>query len=308
MWLKCLGLGDLIGKLKSISTSQCYNIVMTKTLVTHKNPDLDAITSLWLFIRFDQSHYGDAKLEFIPASTTYKNLPVDSDPDVVHVDVGFGRFDHHMPGGYTTCGSKLVYEHLVAQGIVSPSDIALKQMAEFALSIDRFEDSGWDEPLAIRYAFTLHEVIPSLHILQTMDNEAVTRYVFVYLDGVYQRLKQVIKAQEEIVSGTQFTWSKGKGLAILSGNSEVIKIAQKQGYSLVILKHPDYGHMRIKAVPEKNIDLTPLYDKIMKFDRPDQWFLHPSKQMLLNGSDKSSPKDPTTLGISEVVDLAKEVL
>ncbi len=280
---------------------------MSKTLVTHKNPDLDAITSLWLLIRFDQSHYGDAHLEFIPASTTYKNLTVDSDPDVVHVDVGFGRFDHHMPGGYETCGSKLVYENLVAQGLVPPSDTALKRMTEFALSIDRFEDSGWDEPLAVRYAYTLHEVIPPLHSLGVMDNEAVARYVFLYLDGVYQRLKQVVKAEEEIKTGEEFSWAVGKGIAILSANSEVIKIAQKLGYTLVILKHPDYGHMRIKVVPEKNIDLTVLYDKILEHDRPDQWFLHPSKQMLLNGSDKSSPKDPTNLALQEVVDFVKEV-
>lgn len=280
---------------------------MAKTLVTHKNPDLDAITSLWLFIRFDQSHYGDAHLEFIPASTTYKNLPVDSDPDVVHVDVGYGRFDHHMPGGYETCASKLVYEHLVAQGLVAPSDTAIRQMVDFSLAIDRFEDSSWDEPLAIRYAYTLHEVIPALHTLAVMDNESVARYVFIYLDGVYQRLKQVVKAEEEIKGGVEFSWEKGRGIALLSGSSEAIKIAQKQGFSLVILKHPDYGHMRIKAVPEKNIDLTPLYDKILKHDRPDQWFLHPSKQMLLNGSDKSSPKEPTHLGIDEVVALVKEV-
>lgn len=280
---------------------------MAKTLVTHKNPDLDAITSLWLFIRFDQSHYGDAHLEFIPASTTYKNLPVDSDPDVVHVDVGYGRFDHHMPGGYETCASKLVYEHLVAQGLVAPSDTAIRQMVDFSLAIDRFEDSSWDEPLAIRYAYTLHEVIPALHTLAVMDNEVVARYVFIYLDGVYQRLKQVVKAEEEIKGGVEFGWEKGRGIALLSGSSEAIKIAQKQGFSLVILKHPDYGHMRIKAVPEKNIDLTPLYDKILKHDRPDQWFLHPSKQMLLNGSDKSSPKEPTHLGIDEVVALVKEV-
>lgn len=280
---------------------------MAKTLVTHKNPDLDAITSLWLLVRFDQSHYGDAHLEFIPASTTYKNLPVDSDPEVVHVDVGYGQFDHHLPGGYETCAAKLVYEHLVAQGLVAPSDTAIRQMVDFALAIDRFEDSSWDEPLAIRYAYTLHEVIPALHTLAVMDNEAVARYVFIYLDGVYQRLKQVVKAEEEIKTGAEFSWEKGRGIAMLSANSEAIKIAQKKGYSLVILKHPDYGHMRIKAVPEKNIDLTPLYDKILKHDKPDQWFLHASKQMLLNGSDKSSPKEPTSLGLEEVVALVKEV-
>lgn len=280
---------------------------MAKTLVTHKNPDLDAITAMWLFIRFDQSRFGDAHLEFTPAGETYRNQIVDTDPDVVHVDNGKGRFDHHSPGGYETCASKLVYEHLVSDGLVSPTDRALKEMIEFSLDIDRFVDFGWSEPFATRHSYTLHEVIPALHSLQTMDNEAVARYVFVYLDGVYQRLKMLHEAQDEIVQGFSFDWALGKGMALESTNNEVVKTAQKSGYLLVIQRHPEKGHMRIKAVPEHGIDLTPLYDKILLSDTPDQWFLHPSKQMLINGWDKAGHKKPTNLKLMEMVALCKEV-
>ncbi len=280
---------------------------MSKLIVTHLHPDLDAIMSAWMLVRFDQPRFGDATLTFVPAGKTYKDQTVDSDADIVHVDNGRGRFDHHVDGGYETCAAMLVYQDLLLQGLVSTSDKAIKQMAEFALAIDRFEDSGWNDPLAVRYAFTLHEVIPMLHAGQTMDDSAVTRYVFVYLDAVYLRLKQLHQAEEEIKSGDEFSTKMGKGLAVLTGNNEVTKIAQKLGYGLVIIKNPKYGYMKIKGVPDKKIDLTPLYDKIMLFDRPDQWYLHPSKQMLLNGSDKSNPKDPTTLELSEVVDLVKEV-
>lgn len=280
---------------------------MAKLIVTHNHPDLDAIMSVWMLMRFDQPRYGDAGLAFVPAGTTYKGQTVDSDPNVVHVDNGRGKYDHHTPGGYETCAAKLVHQDLVKQGAVGASDQALSQMSEFALAIDRFEDSGWDEPLATRYAFTLHEVIPMLHGLQTMDDEAVVRYVLVYLDAVYLRLKQLHEAEEIIATGDEFECGLGRGVAVLSGNNEVVKIAQKKGYALVVLQNPKYGYMRIKGVPGKNIDLTPLYDKIMQVDRPDQWYLHPSRQMLLNGSDKSSPKDPTTLKLDEVVSLVKEV-
>lgn len=280
---------------------------MAKLIVTHLHPDLDAIMSSWLLVRFDQPRFGDAALAFVPAGKTYKDQVVDSDPGIVHVDNGRGKFDHHHEGGYETCAAQLVYQDLLKQGLVNPSDKPLKQMTEFALAIDRFEDSGWENPLAVRYAFVLHEVIPMLHGLQTMDDEAVTRYVFIYLDGVYLRLKQLREAEEEIKKGESFTTKMGKGLAVLTGNNEVTKIAQKLGYSLVIIKNPKFGYMKIKGVPEKKIDLTPLYDKIMLFDKPDQWYLHPSRQMLLNGSDKSNPKDPTSLELEEVVDLVKEV-
>lgn len=186
-------------------------IMMAEKIVTHKNPDLDAITAMWLLIRFDQSRYGDAHLEFTPAGETYKNAPVDTDPDVVHVDNGRGRFDHHSPGGYETCAAKLVYEHLVSEGLISPSDRAIEEMVAFSLDIDRFADFAWTEPFSTRYSYILHEVIPVLHSLQTMDNEAVARYVFVYLDGVYQRLKMLHEAQDEIVQGTSFEWAGGEG-------------------------------------------------------------------------------------------------
>ncbi len=66
----------------------------TKTLVTHIFPDLDAVTSLWLFDRYDDD-FDKAKLEFVPAGGTFGGESVDSDPDIVHVDTGLGRFDHH---------------------------------------------------------------------------------------------------------------------------------------------------------------------------------------------------------------------
>lgn len=55
------------------------------------------------------------------------------------------------------------------------------------------------------------------------------------------------------------------------------------------------------------IDLTPLYDRILLSDSPDQWFLHPSKQMLINGWDKAGHKKPTNLTLVEMVVLCNEV-
>ena len=40
-------------------------------IVTHIHPDLDAIMSSWLLVRFNQPQFGDAKFEFVPAPTTY---------------------------------------------------------------------------------------------------------------------------------------------------------------------------------------------------------------------------------------------
>jgi hypothetical protein len=141
---------------------------MSKLIVTHIHPDLDAIMSSWLLVRFDQPRYGDAKFAFVPAPQTYKGLPPDNDPNVVHTDVGAGKFDHHKPGGFTTCASKLVWEELVGDKLINEEDEALKEMVKIAYEIDTFADCYWvgtDQP---RMAMMLHEIIPALHRLRRM--------------------------------------------------------------------------------------------------------------------------------------------
>ena len=73
-------------------------------------PDLDAISSVWLLKKFD-SEFENAEVKFVPAGTTYQNKVVDSDPDVVHVDTGLGRFDHHQSED-RICAAELVFNYL----------------------------------------------------------------------------------------------------------------------------------------------------------------------------------------------------
>lgn len=280
---------------------------MPKTIVTHKNPDLDAIMSVWLLVRFDQSRYGDAKLEFIPASTTYKDLPVDSDPEVVHTDVAYGRFDHHQPGAPQTCASKLVWEYLVAQNLVSPTDQALESMIEYAMEIDHFQDCFWDEAKFPRFAFTLSEIIPAMHRLQVYDNEAVTRTVWVYLDAVYQRLKDAEKSAEAIRTGQVFESAWGRGIVVVTGADDVSKAAQRQGYMIVVVHDPEKGYLKIKLRPDASHDLQALYDKIVLAESPKRWFYHNSGLMLFSGSDKGSAKEKTELTPADILEMVKGV-
>src|SRR3989344_2597863 len=96
-----------------------------KIVVTHISPDFDGIPAIWLLRRF-HPEYKNARVELVPAgNNTYNNQPVDSDPDVLHVDVGGGKFDHHGTNDFT-CGAKLVWEWLVKEGCVKADDKALE--------------------------------------------------------------------------------------------------------------------------------------------------------------------------------------
>lgn len=280
---------------------------MPKTLVTHKNPDLDAITSLWLLVRFDQSRYGDAEIVLVPAGNTYRDEIVDSDSEVVHADVGYGRFDHHQPGAAKKCATELVYESLIQEGLVSPSDTSLKEMVEYVHEIDFFQDCFWDEGSDSRYAFYLSEIIPALHRLQIHDNEAVVRMVFVMLDGVYQRLKDRSNAMVAIEDGIKFESLWGQSIMVVTGADDVSKIAQRMGYDLVLIVDQDKGYLKIKLRPDNKHNLDSIYAKICERDDPSGWFYHNSGLMLFSGSDKGVSRVKTKITPEELLELIKKI-
>ena len=71
-----------------------------KKIVTHINPDLDAVTSVWLIKRFLPG-WEDVEVEFVSATaSTEKQTQADQNPEVLWVDVGRGKLDHHQTGNY----------------------------------------------------------------------------------------------------------------------------------------------------------------------------------------------------------------
>lgn len=280
---------------------------MAKIIVTHHHPDLDAIMSVWLLVRFDQPNFGDAALAFVQAPLTYKGQVVDSDKDIVHVDVGGGRFDHHKPGGFATSAARLVWEDLVAQGLVSPTDLALRQMTEVGYEIDTFADCYWEEAGKPRAAFALHEILPALHRLQIYDNEAVTRLGFTYLDAVYQRLKDYQRGKEAINEGQEFVCAWGRGIVVETAADDVSKIAQKMGYDLVLIHDTEHGYLKIKTAPKVEKSLEDLYVKICERESAKRWVYHNSGHMLFSGSDKGKLREPTELTVSDLMRMIKEV-
>ena len=66
-----------------------------KIIVTHFSPDLDAITSIWLIKKFLPG-WQDAEVQFAPAGKALDNRSPDENPDIIHVDTGLGKFDHHQ--------------------------------------------------------------------------------------------------------------------------------------------------------------------------------------------------------------------
>ncbi len=287
-----------------------YDSLM-KLLVTHRSPDLDAISSLWVLKRFDARTYADAKLFFVNAGDSV-DLRTASDmgfspEDITHTDTGLGEFDHHQQdrGMQRICATSLVVDYVTHIHPELEEDDALKFISEYVTAIDHFEENAWENATDLKYQCMIHNLIDGFREAGAQDDEMVVHFGFQCLDAAYTSVKQQIEAQKEIDEKKQeFETKWGKALAIESSNDEVMKIAQKSGYVVAVRKDPHRGDIRIKAVPGKNIDLTPIANTIMKMDTVGRWYFHPAKTMLLNGSSKEDAnRKPSPLTLAEVMEV-----
>ncbi len=280
--------------------------------MTHEAPDLDAVAAVWVLKRFDKERCGEAGVEFVAAGDS---LSVEvmrerglKDSEVVHVDTGMGEFDHHTEelAQKRVCAASLVYDYMVNKFSDMIHDDALARMVEIFVEIDHFGEVDWPEPNDDRYMFFLDEV---LHHLKTVgeSDEGVVEFGIKALDSVHAAFSVKVSAEEEVKKGREFETKWGKGLAMETSNDEVIKYGQKSGYAIVVRKDPELGNVRIKAVPEKNIDLTQVYERILVRDQGATWYFHPAKTMLLNGSRKKRDQVPSSLALAEVVEIISSV-
>jgi len=276
-----------------------------KTIVTHISPDLDAHTACWLIKRFLPG-WKDAHIKYVGAGLTLSDAIVDSDEKIIHVDTGMGRFDHHQTDNYT-CAAKLVYDFLLKEGHVSQKiEEALKRLVNFVNETDHFKQAYYPEADSDRYDFCLHQIIEGLKNVIKNENEMI-EYVFKLLDTQLQILRNKVGAEEEIKKGFVFQSKWGKTLVMETKNSEAINLALKMHFHFVAKKDPVKGNIRIKTLPDKKLDLTPLYKEIVKKDKKATWFLHVSKNMLLNGSAKNSKFIPSRLSASELIAIIKSI-
>jgi len=284
-----------------------------KKIVTHINPDLDAIFSVWLLKRFlpasprGEPGWQEAEIEFCPSGSTFNHELVDSNPEVLHVDVGGGKLDHHQTNEFLSA-AKLSFDYLLEERKgekLSPlEEQALKLMVEVVNEVDNARELTWEEIKKPRYEFYLHELFWGLRGLGASDLETV-QYGLKSLDAILHNFKNRLKAQEEIKEGQEFETIWGKVLALETGNEAVLREGEKEGYCLVVKKDPKEGGVRIYALPSSKVDLQKDYDFLKAKDKGGEWFLHSSHKILLNES-RTKPMKPTKLSLEEIIEVLKK--
>lgn len=291
---------------------------MKNLLVTHTNPDLDAVSALWLFKRFVDG-WEDAELRFVLAGKSYKTT--NHYDQIIHVDTGMGEFDHHQDNR-NTCATKLVFDYLVQyegkSGKAPYGDVkhiqreALARMVAVINEIDHFRQVYFPDANADYHQFHLDDILGGLNLVLTDTGSGDIELVdfgTTALDGIYRVFQNKVRAEKEIEKGgvievkTRF----GPAIGFETGNDAVLDIAQKQGFVIAVRKDARKGYVRIKSLPDKGIDLEPLYELLHTKDPEATWFLHASHSMLLNGSTKNPRMKASTMPLTHIMDLIRKL-
>jgi len=276
-----------------------------KTIVTHMSPDLDAIASVWLLRTFYPDCF-DALVEFVPAGQTLEGRPADDNPNIIHVDTGMGKFDHHQSNEYT-CASQKIFLFLKEKHYLKPQQVEpLERMVDVITSFDHFGEASLPDADADIYDFMYIGILDGLKMLY-QDDAKILQLGSELLNGLLQTFSNKVFAQSEIKRGLVFTSSWGKTLALETDSEEAVRLAQKSGFEMVVRKGKKHGHIRVKLLPSKKKTLKNLYDILVKKDPKATWFYHASGHMILNGSTKNPNSIPSTLHLADIVSMIKEL-
>lgn len=275
-----------------------------KKIITHINPDLDAICSVWLLKKFHPD-FKEAEIIFVPAGETYENKQVDSDPNIIHVDTGEGKFDHHQLVE-KTCSAELLFKYLKSKFGFLKNDKSLIRLIKLVIEIDHFGECLWPQADADYYELGIVDILNGLKLAGLLDDNGLINFGSKCLEGIHSSLKIKTEAEDELKKSQEFQTPWGRGIACLTANSTVIKLGQKKGFVLVVQKDPETELVRIKARPDSKVDLTKAYEEFKRLDPQATWFLHINKKMLLNGSTRNPKMKPTNLSLIKLIKVLKK--
>jgi hypothetical protein len=262
------------------------------TIVGHLAPDLDCLTAIWILVRFGGAE--EATLAFVPTGSTLDQAAVDSDPAIVHVDTGGGRFDHHHTADVSLSAAELVRRE------VAPRDEALRRLVDQVTRLDHAEAGGGRMPIF----FNINDLIAGYNALYPTRPHHVALAMQPNLDAWYEHELRQIRLEKAFARRTEFNTRWGLGIAMQSDDGASSKLAY--GHGAVLFAYRDrLGYMGIAAKSQSDVDLEPVYVDLKRIDSEADWYLHPNRRLLLCGTPKSPPRQRSDLSLAELVEVIK---
>jgi hypothetical protein len=275
--------------MRSESERETARVSLATTIVGHQAPDLDCLTAIWILMRF--GGYADAHLHFVAAGTTLDDRPVDSDPQVIHVDTGRGRYDHHQSSHASLCAAELV------RRAVAPRDVLLSGLVEQVNRIDHATDRDGRNAQGF---FNIQALVDGLNLIYPHEPLRVAQAMLPNLDAWYQRAARQQRLEEAFETRIEFETRWGLGIAMESADGASSRLAFRRGAVLYAYRDGQ-GWMGIAAQSRSNVNLRPVYRDLQKVDTGADWYLHPNGRLLLCGTAKAPPRHPSRLSLAELV-------
>lgn len=266
-----------------------------KTLVTHINPHLDDISAIWLFKKF-HPEFSDATIEFINASRdeALKN----ETQDKIYFGTGGGKYDEHK-GDLEDCAASLVWKEIKSSGLAGDNKIetaALDDLIEWNRLIDLGKGTNYDfGPYSVQ-AFIRSKASTQEDSLKSFELGSEI------LDRIFELLKNIKQSEKDWENRVEFESQFGKSVAIKSETVDR-SFTRDKGFDLVLMYDPKHSSAQF-FTPSFEIDLEPIYQKLIEKEPNAGWFLHQSHHMVICGSS-SAPEHKTNLSFEELIEIAK---
>lgn len=255
------------------------------TIVGHLSPDLDCLCAIWMLRRW--GGLADATLRFVPSGQTLNARPADEDPRIVHVDTGRGRFDHHSANDQTLSATELV------RRTVAAGDEVLERIAATVTRLDHALGTGGTAP-------DISELIDGYNTLYANAPEAVATAMHGNFDAWYAAEAKHVRLEAAFERRIEFDTPWGFGIAMESDDGGSSRLAYGAGAVLYAYRDGK-GNMGIAAKSRSAVDLTQVLADLRRLDQGADWYLHPSKRLLLCGTPKAPPRVPSRLSLEELV-------
>ena len=257
------------------------------TIVGHLAPDLDCLTAIWILIRFGGA--ANADLQFVPAGAVFGQQPADSNPQIVHVDTGGGRFDHHQRASRDLCAAELV------RRAVAPNDAALARLVRQVCQLDNATAPAGDHGF-----FNITSLIAGYNLLYPNRPHHVVYAMLPNLDAWHEHEARQIRLEAAFARRIEFDTFWGLGIAMESEDGGSSQLAYRQG-AVLFAYRDGRGWMGVAAQARSSVNLSTVYADLRKIDGEADWYLHPNKRLLLCGTAKSPPRTPSRLTLDELV-------
>lgn len=268
-----------------------------KTLVTHINPHLDDISAIWIFKKF-HLEFKDAQIEFIHAS---RDEAINQETeDKIYFGTGGGKYDEHK-GDLEDCAASLVWKDIKEKGLAPKNETefkALDDLIEWNRKIDLGKGTDAD--------FGPYGVQAFIRSKQSTQEESLKSLKLgeEILDRIFELLKKVKQSEKDWEERVEFDSKFGRSVAVSSESVDRAFVRSK-GFDLILMYDPAHQSAQF-FTPSFEIDLEPIYEKLIQKEPNFGWFLHQSHHMVICGSS-SAPEHKTNLTFEKLIEIAKSV-